>query len=121
MKAKLESINLVSAKPGELRDFYVNVLNFEEDEQWSHPPGFYLIKGGNGCNILIQQNGNAETKPGSSDFEIGIEVESFEEYYSQIKESGCKIIADKQQMGWGTGAAIADTEGHIINIYEYRH
>lgn len=120
MKAKLDSINLVSDNPCELKDFYVDVLNFELDEQRSHAPGFFLIKGGAGCNILIQQNGNAQTAPGNNGFEIGIEVDIFDQYFERLTQSGCQIVADKQQMGWGKGATVADPEGHIINIYEYR-
>lgn len=119
MKTKLNSINLVSSTPGELRDFYVNVLLFQEDKQRSHEPGFFFINGGNGCNILIQQSGHAQTLPGAVGFELGLEVKSLDEFYERIKSNNCKVIADKQQMGWGKGIAIEDPEGHVINVYEF--
>ena len=119
MKTKLNSINLVSVSPGELRDFYVNVLDFQEDKKRSHAPGFFFIEGGNGCNILIQQAEYAQTKPGNVGFELGMEVESLDEFYNNIKSSGCKIVAGTQQMDWGKGVTIEDPEGHIINIYQF--
>jgi len=66
----------------------------------SHEPGFYFIVGGNGCNILIQQTGHAQTDAGNIGFELGMDVESLDEFYETITTSGCKVVADKQEMGW---------------------
>ena len=120
MKSTLNSINLMAKEPTQLKDFYVNVFGLEENMRRSHAPGFYMIDGGKGCNILIQDAGGVHSETGVKGFELGIEMETVDELKERVINAGGSIINDTQQMGWGTAITVADPEGHAINAYVFK-
>ncbi len=100
-----------------LRDFYVTVFGLKENEQRSHPPGFFMIEGGRGCNLLIMDAVGSDTETGSKGFELGLEVNSLDGLEKNVTEAGGSIVQNKQQMKWGNAIIVADPEGHYINAY----
>lgn len=119
MKAQLDSISLPAANSQRLCDFYVSVFGLEENKERSHPPGFFMVSGGRGCNILIMDAQGSDTETGVKGFELGMEVDSLEGIQERVKEAGGSIIQYTQQMRWGTAITVADPEGHHINAYVF--
>ncbi len=119
IEAQLDSISLPAKNSERLRNFYVTVFGLKENEQRSHPPGFFMIQGGRGCNLLIMDAVGSETETGSKGFELGMEVNSLDGLEEKIIEEGGSIVQNKQQMQWGTSVLIADPEGHQINAYVF--
>ena len=67
METTLQSISLPAKNARGLRDFYVQAFGLKENEKRSHPPGFFMIKGGKGCNRLLWTYKAQRLKPGTLD------------------------------------------------------
>ncbi len=119
MNAHLESISLPAKNSQRLRDFFVMVFGLEENKEKSHPPGFFMIKGGRGCNILIMDAQGSDTETGIKGFELGMELDSLDAIEDIVIKAGGSIIQKIQQMRWGTTIIVADPEGHHINAYVF--
>ena len=120
MSSQLDSISLSAREPQKLCDFYVSVFGLEEDKERSHPPGFFLIRGGRGCNLLVMEAAGAGLELGSKGFELGFEVETLQGLTGRVNAAGGEIIEAEQQMQWGQSVVVADPEGHRINAYTFR-
>jgi predicted enzyme related to lactoylglutathione lyase len=120
MKATLQSINLLTQHPGKLKDFYTSAFNLDVNEQRSHAPGFYVIGGGKGCNILIQDAQGQQLAPMFRGFELGFETDTLTGVIEAVIKAGGTVVNDTQQMGWGTAVTVADPDGNQINIYVFR-
>lgn len=120
MKGQLDSVSIPAHNPTRLRDFYVALFDLEEDIARSHPPGFYLLKGGKGCNLLIMDAEGSNTETGTKGFELGMQVDNMEQLEKQVTEAGGAVQQVVQQMDWGQSMIITDPEGHNINAYKFR-
>lgn len=119
METTLQSISLPAKNARGLRDFYVQAFGLKENEKRSHPPGFFMIEGGKGCNLLIMDAEGSETKAGNIGFELGMEVSSLDQLVEKVIAAGGRLIKNTQQMKWGTALLLEDPEGHSINAYMF--
>lgn len=120
MKSTIESISLQTTQPQILRDFYVKVFGLKENEQRSHAPGFFLIEGGKGCNLLIMDAEGTHGSAGNKGFEIGLNVDSLEGLEEKVRMAGGSVLEERQEMGWGTAITFGDPDGHRVNAYVFR-
>ena len=119
MKAKVDSINVFSAMPMALMQFYCDVFGLLANDERSHAPDFYLLEGEGGCNVLLQQAELVGGQVGYEGFELGFALNSIEGLGERVVAAGGSIVNDSQQMGWGKAITVADPEGHRINAYVF--
>ena len=119
MKAQLDSISIPAKNSQQLCNFYVSVFGLHENKERSHPPGFFMIDGGRGCNILIMDAIGSATETGIKGFELGMEINTLEGLEEKVVNAGGNIIGNVQQMQWGSAIIVADPEGHHINAYVF--
>lgn len=119
MKTALDSINLFSSVPEKLKQFYIDVFGLRENAERSHPPGFFLLEGQGGSNLLIQKADLVDGTVGHSGFELGFEMQTISGVGVRAMAAGGSIVNDTQQMGWGDAITVADPEGHRVNAYVF--
>ncbi len=106
------------------RVFYEKVMkqrveyDFEEDVVFKG--GFAIHDANHISNLLFQrQNPNIEDKLGQENFELYFECDDLDQSFSQITESGAKIIHPLIEQPWGQKVfRFYDPDFHIIEIGE---
>ncbi len=118
MKYKLTTINLFVCDIPTSRQFYIEKLGIEADEEQSTPRFVWLQTGG--CALLLQAANTADaginTAPGG--VEVGFEVDDVDAIWEAWKAVGVNLLNEPHDKPFGRTFNALDPDGHLINVYK---
>ncbi|MEZ4991226.1 MAG: VOC family protein [Saprospiraceae bacterium] len=117
MRARLDTVNLFSHEPAQLRDFYHTVFNFEDVEFKSEPPESYVLDA-RGCQLCLKHWPTTRRHIELQPIELCIEVENLLQTMLRIKDHGGTILMDEPIGFDGVAFYATDPDGHQL-LVEY--
>lgn len=113
--ARLQKIKLFANAPGQLRNFYKRVFDFQELEFLSEPPDLFVMNG-NGCQLYLKRASSLDQLEHPQGIELCFEVEDLVQTINRIKEQGGNIILTEPASSAETAFYAIDPAGYHLMV-----